>query len=148
MTIVYYYFNIIQFETKEGPRQTEQDESVRLNISLSSRALWSVLWFPVVACFTQLQQNLSVTAEIQYIKRDTFEIFTPNNKNHCENAFEGGSSRWNGDRRQRVEGGGTKHPGWNEKKRFWFKHTLQSFFTQHMLSCSPIFKSSQQKTGS
>lgn len=51
-----------------------------------------------------------MTAEIQCIKRDTFEIFTPNNKNHCETPLREGevAEMATGGKEEREEGQNTQ----------------------------------------
>lgn len=149
MTIAYYYYFLTLHDLKqkpfwEGLRQTEQDESVRFNISLSSRVLWSVLSFPIVACFAQPWQHLLVTAEIQYIKRDAFGIFTQNNKDHWWGRLwgRGKSLTWQQEAKRRGIKRQSTQPQNKRTGSDSGKHTALCFFTQLMLSCSPTFKSS------
>lgn len=94
----------------------------------------------IAACFTQPRLNPSLTAEIQYIKRDTFGIFTPNNKNHwCERLWWREKPLTGGKEEGTKE---TKHAAWNKRRDSYSdKHTAHSFFTQLMLSFSPTFNS-------
>lgn len=129
-------YNLKQKPLWEGPRQTEQDQSVRLNISLLAVRCDLYCDFPAVACFTRPRQNLSVTAEIQYIKRDTFGIFTLNNKDYW---WEVASMATGGEKQVGGFGGGREgregqstQPETKEEDSC--KHTARSFFTQLMLS--------------
>ena len=78
------FFKHYTIWNKKNPygRQTRM-KVFPFNISLLAVRCDLYCQFPTVACFTQPWQNLSVMAEIQYIKRDTFGIFTSNNKDHC-----------------------------------------------------------------
>lgn len=109
-----------------------------INISLLAVRCDLYCQFSTVACFTQPRQNLSVMAEIQYIKRDTFGIFTSNNKDHWWERLWGRekSLKW----RQDGRGRGSKHAAWNKRTGSNSgKRTACSFFTQLMLSCSLLF---------
>ena len=133
------FFKHYTIWNKKNPygRQTRM-KVFPFNISLLAVRCDLYCQFPTVACFTQPWQNLSVMAEIQYIKRDTFGIFTSNNKDHCWECLCGRekSLKWR-------RGGETKHAAWNKRTGSNSgKHTACSFFTQLMLSCSLFFKSS------
>lgn len=110
-----------------------------INISLLAVRCDLYCQISTVACFTQPRQNLSVMAEIQYIKRDTFGIFTSNNKDHWWERLWGRekSLKW----RQDWGGGGqSTQPETKEQVSNSGKRTACSFFTQLMLSCSLFFK--------
>lgn len=133
--------------------QTEEDESSRLNISLTSPVVWLVSWFPH-RCMLHAASTkaLNGSSNAVYLKKQNKQktkhthsagIFTPKNENH----WWGWAGKGRG--KEGASGRRSKNPTWNESRGLDSgKHTQLKASSASTHSAAPPFPEQLTRRGS